>query len=128
MTPRERTCTFYTRDLLFSSRVCAAAADCGLRVSLATDSGQLAAHVSAGQGDLVLIDLAERDLELEAVVDQLRRLPRPPEAIVAFGPHVQASLLQRARDIGCDEVLTRGEFNKRMSAVLSRYAGKSSSV
>lgn len=38
--------------------------------------------------------------------------------VVAFGPHVARDLLQRARDAGADEVLTRGAFDHNLPEIL----------
>jgi hypothetical protein len=37
---------------------------------------------------------------------------------VAFGEHVQADVLQAARDAGADQVLTRSEFVYRLPVLL----------
>ena len=115
-------CVLLTRDLLFSSRVRSAAETSGIRLTMAEDLSQLAQALRDGGDALVLIDLAQPGLDVENVVAAVRQLAPPPGAIVAFGPHVQEDLLRRAREAGCDEVLTRGEFNKRMAAVLGKYA------
>ena len=40
-------------------------------------------------------------------------------SILAFGPHVHESALEDARQAGCDQVLSRGEFSNRMAEILS---------
>jgi hypothetical protein len=46
----------------------------------------------------------------------------PPLRVLAFGPHIEKSTLQAARDAGADEVLTRGAFDHHMDAVLMKLA------
>lgn len=121
MTDTHSNCALLTRDLLFSSRVRSVAQGAGMHLIMADDLSQLSAALRERQNtSLVLIDLAQPGLDVEQVVTEVRRLPPPTRTIVAFGPHVQADLLARAREAGCDEVLTRGEFNKRMAAVLQK--------
>jgi len=38
--------------------------------------------------------------------------------VVAFGPHVHEERLAAAREAGCDEVLSRGEFFARVNAIV----------
>jgi CheY-like chemotaxis protein len=81
----------------------------------------LVANASTDQVHLVLLDLSTPGLDPKQLVPQLRRLTRPPIAIIAFGPHVHAARLAAAREAGCDEVLALGEFNSRMAGVLAEY-------
>jgi hypothetical protein len=69
--------------------------------------------------DLVLIDLAG-NLDIESTVAALRHA-WPEAAIVAYGPHVHAERLSAARDAGCDEVLTRGQFHSQMREIVAKY-------
>ena len=45
-----------------------------------------------------------------------RRIP-----ILVFGPHVEVALLEQARQMGADAVVTRGTFHKRMTKLLDEY-------
>jgi DNA-binding response OmpR family regulator len=69
----------------------------------------------------VILDLGVTDLDLPWLVAQLRGGPNPP-AIIAFAPHVQAARLDAARDAGCDQILTRGDFHRRMDEILTHFA------
>ncbi|MCH8044352.1 MAG: hypothetical protein IID44_11600 [Planctomycetes bacterium] len=110
-----------TSDLMVSSKVAAA----GLRVSREIDTAlsvellleRAAANPPAG----VILDLGVADLDLPTLVAQLRGGPQPP-TIIAFAPHVHAALLDAAREAGCDQVLTRGDFHRRMDEVLAGLA------
>ena len=55
------------------------------------------------------------------LVPQLRRLACPPKVVVTFGPHVHEAKLSAAEEAGCDQVLSRGELNNRMTEVLVKY-------
>lgn len=43
-----------------------------------------------------------------------------PIRILAFGPHVEVDALQKARDLGAHEVMTRGAFSANLPDVLLR--------
>lgn len=105
---------FLSKDLMFSSRVLACGRELGIKLSIVSEANQCAAQASSAR--LVLLDLSTSGLKPNELVPQLRRLAHPPEAIVAFGPHVHEAKLAAARDAGCDEVLARGEFNNRLVA------------
>jgi hypothetical protein len=42
---------------------------------------------------------------------------------VAYAPHVHEQLLQAAAEAGCNEVFTRGQFDRQMEDIIVRYAG-----
>ena len=39
--------------------------------------------------------------------------------VIAFGPHEQVATLERARALGCDLVLNKGEFNRDLAKILA---------
>jgi len=77
----------------------------------------------AGNVQLVLLDLSLPGLDTKTVVDQLRQGAVETPTIVAYAPHVHATKLAAAREAGCDEVLTRGQFHAQIEQLLSRYLG-----
>ena len=112
---------FLTKDLVFSSRVAGVAQSRQIELSVVSEADQLLTNTSANQVKLVLLDLTTSRCDPKQLVPQLRRLARPPKTVVAFGPHVQEAKLAAAEEAGCDQVLSRGEFNNRMTEVLLRY-------
>ncbi len=110
-----------TSDLMVSSKVAAA----GLRVSREIDTAlsveALVEKAAAKPPTGVILDLGFPGLDLPPLIAQLRGGPQPP-AIIAFGPHVHAALLNTARDARCDQVLSRGDFHRRMDEVLNHLA------
>jgi CheY-like chemotaxis protein len=93
----------------------------GVTVENASSAADAAPQAQAGQFRLCLVDLDLPDLDLPALVESLRSAAAPPAAIVAYGPHVHTAKLNAARQAGCDEVLTRGQFNKQVDSVLQKY-------
>jgi CheY-like chemotaxis protein len=112
---------FLTTDLLFSSRVAGAAQRLGTSLrTVATPEALLEILSVEEPPSLVLLDLNAFHWNLLEWVPQLRGALHPPQAIVAYGPHVHSERLAEATAAGCDEVLTRGQFNAQMDAVLAR--------
>ncbi len=112
---------FLTKDLLFSSRVAGVAQSRQIELSVVSEADQLLANTSANQVELVLLDLTTPSCDPKQLVPQLRRLARPPKGVAAFRPHVHEAKLAAAEEAGCDQVLSRGEFNNRMTEVLVKY-------
>lgn len=111
-----------TADLMTSSQLAAAAQREGYA---AETSGSAAAAVeSCGRQtvDLLVLDLSLPGLDSAALVESLRTSDTPPGAIIAFGPHVHEKKLQAARDAGCDQVLSRGQFFSQAADVYRQFA------
>jgi CheY-like chemotaxis protein len=72
---------------------------------------------------LVLLDLTTPGLDCLTLVPLLRAAARPPQTIIAFGPHVHEQHLASAQQAGCDLVLARGQFYARAAELLERFAG-----
>ena len=109
---------YLTGDLLFSSRVSGAASHLGVDLQIVGSVAQLLQRADASLDcKLVLVDLTLSSLELDAAVQAIRE--RLPQArIVAYGPHVQEALLTAAAAAGCDEVLSRGQFDREFARLL----------
>jgi hypothetical protein len=91
-------------DLMDRSRISAAIGE----VEFASDATRCAG------ADVVVIDLARHGT---AVAD-VRRVA-PEARIVAFGPHVDGELLDRARTDGADSVLPRSAFFQNPAGALA---------
>ncbi|HJS06159.1 MAG TPA: hypothetical protein VJ809_00820 [Pirellulales bacterium] len=113
---------FVSSDLVFSSRLAAAGKRLGITVSAVTS---IDAAVDRACGDaikLVICDLSTTGAVAQDAVARLRQ-SQPNLAIVAYAPHVHEDRLRAAAEAGCNEVLTRGQFDRQMDEILSRYAG-----
>jgi DNA-binding NarL/FixJ family response regulator len=106
--------------MLFSSRVLGAAGKLAIGCKIVAAAAQLPAAVGPGL-KLAMIDLGMPDLDLPAIVTAIRA-SAPGAKIVAFGPHVDVALLDRARQAGCDVVLPRSQFNQQYVEVLRAAA------
>ena len=108
------TAFYFTGDLFFSSRVTGVAQRLGLDLRVI---GSIDKLLEGAECDLVLIDLTVRSLDIAAAVRSIRD-KWPQARIVAYGPHVQVTLLEAAQAAGCDEVLSRGQFDRDLERVL----------
>ncbi len=71
---------------------------------------------------LLAIDLRTPRLDVAALMAELRASCPGGVHVLAFGPHVHEASLAAAEAAGCDEVATRGEFERRLDAALARLA------
>ncbi len=112
---------FLTNDLVFPSRVAGVAQRLGARMeTAATVEAIIEKMEAAAAPSVVIIDLNATGFDAETLVLKLNALPHPPRTIVAFGPHVHEAKLEAARSAGCDIVLTRGQFDAQMDALLEK--------
>ena len=92
-------------DLMDQSRLSAAAPE-RIEFVRTIEPDQLA------QADLIVVDLARVD-DLGAV-----RRAAPHGRIIAFGPHVDDTALEAARQAGIDEVMPRSQFFRQINELL----------
>jgi DNA-binding NarL/FixJ family response regulator len=111
---------FLTSDLMFTSRVGAAAKSAGLSLVQVPNQAALPDKITANCR-LALIDLTLENLNLAAAVKAIH-VGAPTCRVVAYGPHVDEAALADANDAGCNLVLTRGQFNKQYVELLQAAA------
>lgn len=109
---------YLTSDLFFSSRIVSLARQLGWEIQMVGNAAAAMQRAVAAEGlDLLLIDLQHAPGELTEMITQLRQ-HYPQIRVVAYGPHVDEALLAKAREAGCDQVLTRGQFNQQAALLL----------
>jgi len=106
-------------DLFFGSKITGTAQQLGLKVETVANIGDALTRIQETSFGCVLVDLALPGLSIEELTSGLPASERPP--IVAFGSHVHTSLLDAARQAGCDEVLPRSRFSSTLPELLMRY-------
>jgi DNA-binding NarL/FixJ family response regulator len=105
---------------MFASRVQAAAAAANVPLLQITNPAQLPDRLAA-DSRLVLIDLTLDGVNLPAVV-QAVHAAAPSASVVAYGPHVDHKALAAAADAGCDQVLSRGQFDRSYRELIDAVA------
>jgi DNA-binding response OmpR family regulator len=108
-------------DLMLMSAAQGAADRHGATVAVIGDGGAIAERCAVEPIQLIAIDLRLHGLDIENVVQQVRATA-PEAVILAGGPHVQRESLAAAAAAGCDEVVTRGQFEGRLDALVARLA------
>ena len=103
-------------DLMFSSKVSAAARGLGLRYERAARGAPLASEVARTGARRVLLELGASPGVLDAVAAV--RQQHPDVEIVGFCSHTLLDLMDRARAAGCDRVLTQGELAGQLPELL----------
>ena len=98
---------------MFSTRVRDAAASLGHHCEMVGRAADVPSRLDGT--DLVIIDLMVPGGGALEAVEAARSAG---VAVVAYGEHVRADVLQAARDAGADDVLTRSEFTRRLPALL----------
>ena len=101
---------FLSGDLMFASRVRAAAEAAGLDFQL---SGSLP------EGRLiwwVIVDLATRSGAVEGLMQRCEQVC-PDAKVLAYGPHVQVGKLEKAKQAGIPVVITRGQFDRSLGSL-----------
>lgn len=111
-----------TADLACSSQATGAAARAAVPLEVVMSVPKLIERSAEAAPKLVILDLNTPSLDCQNVLDHLQTLMPKPHSI-AFGPHVHAGRLDAARQAGCDQVLSRGEFYARLDELLKVHAG-----
>ena len=104
-------------DLMLVSAAQGAADRHGVDLTVAPDAGS--AVKACEDARLVVVDLRTPGINIESLMAELRGAATNVR-VMACGPHVHEATLARAAAAGCDEVVTRGEFERRLDAALAR--------
>lgn len=112
---------FVSSDLMFGSQVSFAAERAGVTVQTAPNIASISDKLAAGTPRLVILDLGTIGNSVGEIAPTFAALsPRP--TVIAYASHVQEGLLDLARQAGCDQVLSRGQFNAQMAALIQEFA------
>ena len=106
------------QNLIFMPRIMSAAQAAGLTTRYANSGRDFWAAFEEGPPELVLVDL-EGDSEIWAEVLEELQASDHDVRVVAFGQHSDIEGLERARNLGCGRVLTKGEFSRDMHQVIA---------
>jgi CheY-like chemotaxis protein len=107
-------------DLMLISAAQGAASRRHAELSVAATPAAALEMLTARPSALIVIDLRTPALDIHTLVESVRSRAATPAAIMACGPHVHEASLAAAAAAGCDEVVTRGEFDRRLDAALVR--------
>ncbi|MBI82379.1 MAG: hypothetical protein CMJ81_04210 [Planctomycetaceae bacterium] len=114
---------FLTRDLIFPSQIAGMIRQKAGELKVVAREEQLLQEASQNSVALVILDLSTPGLNPGHLLPALRKQNSDIGPIVAFGPHVQEGRLTAARQAGCDEVLSQGEFRHCVGSLLDQHCG-----
>jgi hypothetical protein len=115
---------YVSGNLLWATRIRAAAEDVGVTARPARDAPGLARRLSEGPVATVVVDLDGTEDALGLVrLGVAARAEGRVGRVAAFGPHVRTDLLEGAREAGADPVLVRGAFDHRLGELLREWGG-----
>ncbi len=103
-------------DLMFSSKVNAAAQ--GKPISWLPRGTPLAEHVAKERPDVVLVDLANPKLDAINAIAVIKR-ETPGCTIIGYVDHTREDLIGAAQAAGADQVMSKGEFARRLPELLA---------
>jgi DNA-binding NarL/FixJ family response regulator len=104
------------QNLFFLGRVESLAEARGYELLRAASKDSFWRHFQRQKPALLLVDL-EGDEDTWSQVLEGVQSEKEGIKIVAFGPHENLAVLERARDLGCDLVLNKGEFNRDLARI-----------
>lgn len=118
--PDRKTILVVGRNLFFLPRIQNVASPSGYDVKLTFTAPEFWEAHDHDEGDirLVLVDLEGDKDTWTGVVRGLRERASPTAKVVAFGPHSEVATLDLARELGCDAVLTKGEFSGALRKIV----------
>jgi PleD family two-component response regulator len=108
-------------DLMFMSKIRAAAGPLGVLVRFSKSSAQTVAHARDDRPNLIIFDLDNPRTDPLATVAALKADPTTAGVpTLGFVSHVHADLIDAGRRAGIDEVLARSAFTAQLPAILAR--------
>ena len=111
------------QNLFFVGRVEAVAEPKGFEVQRAATESVFWEYYTSRRPALVLVDLEGDESIWSKVLENLDEQEAGGAKVVAFGPHENVAMLQRARDLGCGLVLNKGEFNRDLPKIIEGVKG-----
>jgi DNA-binding NarL/FixJ family response regulator len=106
-------------DLMLASAAHGAASRHGAALRSVPNATTAVAACDESPPEIVVVDLRTPGLDIRALVAALKQLSPTPH-ILACAPHVHEASLADARAAGCDEVVSRGEVERRLDATIAR--------
>jgi CheY-like chemotaxis protein len=108
-------------DLMFTSKIRAAAGQLGVPVVFARSSDSALAEMRRSPPALVILDLNNARTDPIGTVRTMKGDPALAAIpTVGFASHVQVDAIDAARTAGVGEVMARSAFTQRLPEILSR--------
>jgi FAD dependent oxidoreductase len=105
------------RDILFRSKIDAAAQVLGIEVGYASTVDQAAKRCSDLKPSVVFVDLSDANFPVEATAAAIKGRGAATR-LIGFASHVDLKPLAAAKTAGFDKTLSRAEFTSRLPELL----------
>ncbi len=112
-------CLCVANDMIFTTRIRSMVDSVGAACAMANSMNQLATALSAGSYDLVLVDLCCETLDPFQAIKEIKQ-QNPTSMVLAYFPHVQQDLPDRARLAGVDKAVPRSSFFDELARLLGQ--------
>jgi CheY-like chemotaxis protein len=110
-------------DLFFTVKINEAAKRAGVPVEF-VKTAKDALDKAQAHPPLIILDLNCTALDPVKLIEDLKSSAALKEIpLIGYVSHVQAELIQKAREAGCDQVLARSAFSKDLPQILKRHTG-----
>jgi ActR/RegA family two-component response regulator len=116
--PDKKTVLFVGQNLVFLPRIQSAASALEYQVKQTRTESDFWDAYGEIKPALVLVDLEGDSETWPRIIEGIKREQNSNIRVVAFGPHADVASMEQARQLGCDEVLTKGAFTRDLSKVL----------
>jgi DNA-binding NarL/FixJ family response regulator len=103
-------------DLMFSSKVTALAR--GKPIEWLKRGTKVTEQVTASQPDVLLIDLGSPQLDAVNAIREIKSGACKGCTVIGYVDHTREDLIEAARAAGCDQVMSKGEFARRLPELL----------
>ena len=114
------------QNLFFLGKIEAVAEPLGFIVQRATTEPIFMDQYAKNSPSLILVDLEGDETVWSPVLGDLAQSAERVNGselvakVVAFGPHENVELLERAKNMGCDLVLNKREFNRDLPKIIEK--------
>jgi PleD family two-component response regulator len=108
-------------DLMFTSKIKTAASRLGVAVTFARSADAARSAMEQTTPSLVIFDLNNARVDPLGIVKAMKANPTLASIpTVGFVSHVQADLIEAAREAGVTEVMARSAFTQQLGEILER--------
>jgi len=109
-----------SNDLMIGARLEGVARQQGMTIVTVGDQHAAVDAASEAGCQLLIVDLGLPGLNVVALVEAVREGRAQHLPIIACAPHVHETKLAAAHEAGCDEVVTRGQLDRKAEEIVRR--------
>jgi DNA-binding NtrC family response regulator len=104
-----------SEDLMMSSTVSSAVRAQGGTFRFVSSVERAVVKLEGSECELLLVDLQTKELDWDGLAELIAKVPRA----IAYAQHVNVDALSKAREMGFEQVLTRGQMHAGVTEVIT---------